>query len=317
MAVVAGVLTFFLQSSLNDGGGASRTRNTPREVVVAARDIAPGSTISDADLAVEAFQPGSDARGAVSMKSAVVGRVAVATIRKGQMVHDTDLASRGSAASIASELPAGYRAITVTLRDAGAGVVLYPGALVDVMATVDGTVRGSGRTEAMTRTVAERSRVLAVNDETIGAPLVGDRDRRTASRRLSVAIAVTPEQAAQIELASARGTVGIALCPQSDPNSSPDGLVTTSTLLGLPPEPEKKPEPAKPEPAKPEAAKPEQPKPAPAKPAEASKPVIAEKPKSTVWEVVVDRGAKSETITFEAKPASKDQPANGSKDTKQ
>ena len=79
-------------------------------------------------------------------------------------------------------------------------------------------------------------RVLAVNDETVGGKPNETDDRRNASqRKLSVTPAVTPEQAAQIELASARGTIGITL--RSDDDANPDlgqfATATTKSLMGI------------------------------------------------------------------------------------
>ncbi|NBP52590.1 MAG: Flp pilus assembly protein CpaB, partial [Actinobacteria bacterium] len=263
MAVVAGVLTAILQARLGTVGPIRDVRATPRDVIVATRDVASGTVLADDDLAVETFPAGADARGAVSAEAAAIGRTLSISVRKGQMIREDDLAARGSGAAIAGELQPGFRAITVTLRDVGPGVVLFPGAFVDVIATVDGPVRGSNRTEAMSRTVVSRSLVLAVNNDTIGTPFIGDREGRGTTRRLSVTIAVTAAQAAQVELASARGSVGIALCSNQDPTSLASELVTTSNLLGIPMEAPERPEPKPaPKPAPSSETKPE-PKPEP------------------------------------------------------
>ncbi|MFM7260568.1 MAG: Flp pilus assembly protein CpaB [bacterium] len=309
MAIAAGVLTSFLQGRLG-GAGAGKARGTPREVVVAVRDVPAGSVLTESDLSLAACPPDADASGASTMAAAIIGRTTVVSIRKGQLVRSDDLAARGSAAAIASELPPGFRAITVTLRDEGSGVALYPGASVDVLATVDGPVRGTSRTEAMTRLIVGRSRVLAVNDDAIGAALVGEKSGRTSSRRLTATLAVTPAQAAQIELASARGSIGVALCPIGDSENAGSEIVTTSSMLGLPPEPPVRTAIER-EAAKTESARAEQVKVEPAKPTvtqpETAKPVV-EAPKPTIWEVVVVRGQETERINFEKNPKAGAQP---------
>jgi pilus assembly protein CpaB len=297
VALAAGTVAYFIQSRGRPSDDAARA---PRKLLVASRDVAAGTSLSEGDLTLT-DSAGNDVRGSFSVPAAAIGRIATSPLRKGQMLTETDLAPRGSGAAIMHQLPAGYRAITVTLRDAGPAVALFPGANVDVIATVEGPARGSMRGETMARTVVERSRVMAVNNEAIGVPPSADKDERAAAKKLSVTLAVTPAQAAQIELAASRGTIGLALCSTSDPAAPVSEAVTMSSLLGLPNEPAPRAAPEK------VAEKPA------AKPAEKVAEKVAEKPaakpetpKPAVWEVTVIRGDKAERVGFEEKkPASK------------
>jgi len=282
VAFIASALARMLQPE-----SATRPRAVALDVVVAARDIDVGQVLVAEDLATERVADSPKARTGVALAAAAVGRTASSTIRKGQLVREEDLAAPGAGASLASLVPPGQRAVTVALRDAGPGPALYPGAFVDVLVTADIPSKASGFREAMTRTVIERSRVLAVNDLGIGgkAPPASDaRERRTAPRNPTITLLVTPDQAAQLELASVRGTVGIALCAGGDAAPSPTAApgITTSGMLGitiepdpLPPAPLPAPPPVAPEPEKVEEPKAEAP---------------AEPPKPQVWEVVVVRG---------------------------
>jgi pilus assembly protein CpaB len=158
----------------------------------------------------------------------------VAPIQKGQLIREDDLAARGSGEAIASQLEPGYRAITVTLRDASPGVALYPGAMVDVLATLEVPIRGTNQKETITRTVLERSRVLAVNDEAVGTRTAIGSDRKSTTPRLSVTLAVTPDQAAQVELASTRGVIGITLRSADEGTTGQTGATPASanTVMG-------------------------------------------------------------------------------------
>lgn len=305
VALIASALARMLQPE-----SASRPRAVAVDVVVAARDVEVGQVLSAEDLATERVAEGPKARAGISLVAAAVGRTASAAIRKGQMLREEDLAPPGSGASLASLVPPGYRAVTVALRDPGPGPALYPGAFVDVLVTADIPSKASGFREAMTKTVIERSRVLAVNDQGIGArsaaaaPAEGRdrtgavdvRDRRAPNRNPTITLLVTPEQAAQLELASVRGTVGIALRAGGDPapaSGVPPG-VTTSALLGITLEPEPAPAPPAP-PAEPkESDRPQEPE--AAAPAEPTKP--------QVWEVVVVRGETTVKHPFPVKDQS-------------
>lgn len=312
MAVVAAVVTLFAQSLL-EGDGMPR-RSGPTELVVAARPLPVGTRLKAEDLQMASSPGPTTARTAFSSSTSVIGRTIIMNLEKGQVVREEDLADRGSGAAIASQLPAGFRAITVTLRDAGPEVVLYPGALVDVLATVEVPGRTGGR-ESVTRTLVEGVRVVAVNDEAVGGRTAESADRRTTPRRPTVTIAVTPEQAAQVELASSRGTIGVTLRSSDDQavTSGHVAIATTQSLVGMvaesPPAPKavetpKDPKESTERPAEKPADKPvekpvEKPVAAPVLPA---LPAAPERPKT--WEVKVIRGGKeSTTHPFPEKPA--------------
>jgi pilus assembly protein CpaB len=276
------------------------------DVVVAARDIDIGRVLSAEDLATERVSDTPKARTGVPLAAAAVGRTASSVIRKGQLVRDEDLASPGAGASLVSLVPPGQRAVTVALREPGPGPALYPGAFVDVLVTADIPSKASNFREAMTKTLIERSRVLAVNDLGIGGkvPAPDARERRVAQRQPTVTLLVTAEQSAQLELAMVRGTVGVALCAVGDGPGVPGASgVTTSGMLGITLEPDPAPMPPAPPPAAPEPKEPEQPaKPEPQAP--------AEPPKPEVWEVTVVRGDNTVKHPFPFKaPADPKAPA--------
>lgn len=299
MAVVAAVVTLFAQSLLQGEGVPRRTG--PSELVVAARSLPAGSRLKAEDLEMAPSPGPATARTAFASTTSIIGRTLVLNLEKGQVLREEDLAERGSGPAIASQLPAGFRAITVMLRDAGPEVVLYPGALVDVLATVDAPGRTGGR-ESITRTLVEGVRIVAVNDEAVGRTTEAA-DRRTSPRKPTITLAVTPEQAAQVELASSRGTIGITLRSSDEPagRSGTTAMATTQSLLGFVPEPA-------PTAPKPTAIVPEAPKETPERPAEkpAEKPVTPPPPpapeKPRTWEVKVLRGKDSTSHVFSEKP---------------
>jgi Flp pilus assembly protein CpaB len=207
-----------------------------------------------------------------------LGRILAASPRKGQVIRDSDLAPQTSGEAIANQLPPGYRAITVTLRDNGPAVSLFPGAVVDVLATIEVQGPGNSQREMVTRTVLERGRVLAVNDEALGMKAPANTaasaiDRRTSTRKMTVTLAATPEQASAVEFASARGTIGIAV------RADDDGTTAAATA----------------------------PAPAPATPATGAQPAAPAAPaaaaasgssSSQTWDVLVIRGKDTERHSF-------------------
>jgi pilus assembly protein CpaC len=233
LSFVAAILVYAVVSRFTDSD-SSEARPASKPMGYASKDLPAGHLIVAADLQSDRGVKDANGERVLSAGGAAEGRTLVAPIQKGQLIREDDLAARGSGEAIASQLEPGYRAITVTLRDAGPSVALYPGAMVDVLATLEVPIRGTTQKETITRTVLERSRVLAVNDEAVGTRTAVGNDRKSPTRRLSVTLAVTPDQAAQVELASTRGVIGITLRSADEGATGQTGAAPTSanTVMG-------------------------------------------------------------------------------------
>ncbi len=304
LSLLAAALVVGYQSAAEADSG---TKGPAAVVVVAGRDLPAGHKLALTDLATNVGQTvPSDSRAAAIL----VGRTLLVDIPKGRQIKDSDLVAKGSGPSIAGLLPAGYRAATVTLREPELAVMLYPGAYVDVLVTMDLPNRSGGVRDAVTRTVVSGVKVVAVNNDAIGSRSIDNVDKKTILRKISVTLAVKPEQAAAIELASSKGDVGIVLRPESEPasNGTSDVSVTTHDISGTRPKDEGSVAPAAQAAPVVAVSKPEEMKPTPADKKVAA-PAI---PKP--WEVTVIRGEASSTHAFpqaaESRPsndASKDQ----------
>ena len=233
LSFVAAILVYAVVSRFTDSD-SSEARPASKPMGYASKDLPVGHLIVAADLQSDRGVKDANGERVLSAGGAAEGRTLVAPIQKGQLIREDDLAARGSGEAIASQLEPGYRAITVTLRDASPGVALYPGAMVDVLATLEVPIRGTNQKETITRTVLERSRVLAVNDEAVGTRTAIGSDRKSTTPRLSVTLAVTPDQAAQVELASTRGVIGITLRSADEGTTGQTGATPASanTVMG-------------------------------------------------------------------------------------
>jgi len=200
-------------------GRVITTAELPAGHVLVASDLAaaPGWQASEQDLAT-AIRP-------------LVGRSLQVASRKGHVLQDSDLAAKGSGAALIGKVPSGSRAVTVMLREAGPGVVLFPGATVDVLATMDVPGRSRSGRETVTRTIVEGVRVLAVNQDAAGKE-TDTQERRSLPRRMTVTLLTSPAQANQIELASAKGTIGLTLRPEGDTAAAGPAAATTESLVG-------------------------------------------------------------------------------------
>ena len=245
LALGAAVLVSVLQSGLvasNSAQAAAASASAPSaasgpdEVLVAvlARDLQSGHRITPDDLSVEVVDASADLNGVVRTPLAVVGRVLIASGIKGELLRAMNLARPGTGASIAAQLQPGDRAATVTLRDVGAKVILYPGAKVDVLATMQ-LLDGRNQRRTATRTILQDRRVLAVDDEIAGgevAAIDDDGRRRPVARSITVTLAVRPGEVEKLELASEQGTIGLVLRPMEGDVSVANSVATAETMFG-------------------------------------------------------------------------------------
>lgn len=224
-AVLVGLMRFeFIGSGANAAGALT--------VVVAARDVPPGHQLEATDLTEATLPAGELAPDMVRSATAAIGQTTIVPLVQGQALRSSGFATVGSGQAIASQLEPGFRAITLTLRNANTGIVLFPGAFVDVIATLQAPLSPEGARETITKTLLERRQVLAVDDHVLGG--VPDASGRTRPRReVTVTLAVTLGEAEQIELARDRGTIGLALRSSGDldPTGRGAAVSTTDTLL--------------------------------------------------------------------------------------
>ncbi len=272
-ALAAAALVTVLQQTLTAQDAGPRRGLAGR--LVTSKDLSAGHRLDASDVApAPSWKATEDEVAAVTR--AVVGRPLANNMSKGQTLQEADLAARGSGPALVGQIPAGSRAITVMLREAGPGVVLFPGAMVDVLATIEVPARGGGARETVTRPIVEGVRVLAVNQDAV-AKEADAPERRSLPRRMTVTLLTSPAQASQIELASTKGTIGLVLRPEGDASPSGSAPATTETLVGV------------------EGGRPETPAAAPAtttKPSTATAPPAnpATPSPAAVWEVIVVKG---------------------------
>jgi Flp pilus assembly protein CpaB len=170
-----------------------------RAVVVAAVDLPLGAAVRRADLSVVPMYTSTVPRGAVHTPAAVVGRIVAVPVLRGATVLERHLvAARRN--GLDGLVPAGSRAIRIVTDD---GLRPRPGAVVDVMLSLDPSVSLPASGEDRAVVVAEAARVLAVdNGGEIGA-----------AKGPGVTLLVTEREAHAVAFAVANGALMLALAP--------------------------------------------------------------------------------------------------------
>lgn len=196
------------------------------KVAVAKVAIPLGTKIVAEQISVVQFPKESTPDGAFDTADKLVGRVAVVNIAAREPVTEARLAAEGTAAGLSAIIPEGYRAMTVKVDDAaGISGFIQPGALVDVVVTIDPR-EGSGMQDPVSKIVLQNIKVLA-NGQNIDKP----ENEREANSVKAVTLQVTPEQAEKLALAATEGKLQLVMRNQIDQGDEQTPGVNKRNLL--------------------------------------------------------------------------------------
>ena len=189
----------------------NKRNDTPRvvyrKVAVANHDLQMGKKIEAADLSISDWPESIVPVGSYSNAEQVIGRVLKTESQTGEAVIENKLAPKGSEGGFSSIIPAGMRALTVSVNNSsGVGGFILPNTRVDVLVTVSSPVQ---KGESTTKIILEDIKVLAV-DQTF------ERKEDDPVIVQTVTLLVTPEDAEKLVLASTEGKLQLSLRNTSD-----------------------------------------------------------------------------------------------------
>jgi pilus assembly protein CpaB len=174
-------------------------------VAVAARNMPNGSRITEKDVKLVAWPARSPVPGAFSEIKPVLDRGLVAAVGENEPLTETKLAPIASGAGLPPSIPVGMRAMSVKVDDViGVAGFVVPGTHVDLVVTL----RGTNQTEEpMSRTVVSNVLVL-----TAGTKFDQEQAKDgKAQPSTVVTLAVSPNDAERIALASSEGKISLGL----------------------------------------------------------------------------------------------------------
>jgi pilus assembly protein CpaB len=215
-------------------------------VIVAARDLYPGVTITEDDLVAVEIPPRFLPGGVFLSPEHVVGQRPRERVLANEFVRASRLANPESGEGLNAIIPREMRAISVEISDGAAlSGFLDPGNYVDILVTIDPKSE-QGSKEVETHTLLQAVFVLGVNSKAQNKKM----DASSGSSRPSVTLLVTAQQAEQVAHAESMGDLRLALRNDLDNNFVESQGADVKALLGI----LKKPEPrrrarAKPAPA--------------------------------------------------------------------
>lgn len=167
-------------------------------VLVAARDLVPGATLTAADVRAQSLPPGLVPDGAATDPSDVEGKVLAGAARRGEPITDVRLLGTELSHLLAPD--ASSATVPIRLSDPDVAELLAPGSTVDVVSVAE---RGGQPT-----VLADRATVLAVLDDRGGGGM-GQSTRRQQGR---LVVVLLPRNAAtQVAAASLSQSLTVTL----------------------------------------------------------------------------------------------------------
>jgi len=214
----AALLTWFLYASTVTARPQAR-----KAVIVASRDLPLGATLKKTDLKEVKYLEQDIPRGALFTEAEAMRRVTLYPVSTNEPLTLSKLSKFDGPEGIMATIPAGYRAVSVTITDvSGVSGLITPNSRVDVLFTRPGSMA-----EAVTSTILQNVKVLAVGRLTSPNQVVDPK----ATKMPVATLIVTPEDAQKLELAKNEGKVSLTLRNPLDGNGIADGNPVTTEVL--------------------------------------------------------------------------------------
>jgi pilus assembly protein CpaB len=224
IGVVALALGLFVSSAVYSN---IKGKNQPGpmagiDVLVASKDLAVGSKITNDSIKLVRIPEASVPANVIRQKTDVLERGVVLPISAGEFILPSKLAADKAGSGLPSLIPPGMRAVSVRVNEivSVAGFVL-PGTRVDVLLTGN---PGGGGNDQQTTTVLENVAVLATGQK-LERNTSGDPENA-----IVITLLVSPDDAQKLTLASSQGKIQLTLRNPLDTKQQDLGLVSTNTL---------------------------------------------------------------------------------------
>jgi pilus assembly protein CpaB len=194
-------------------------------VVVASADLSLGAELKPEHVKVLSFPAGQAPEGSFAQPQEVVGRGLIVSVVKGEPILPSKLAAKEAGAGLPPVIPDGMRAVSVRVNEViGVAGYVLPGTHVDVITTLSPTQQ---TTDTTSKVVLANVLVL-----TAGTRMEQDQKEGKPVQVTVVTMAVTPEQAELLALASTEGKIQLALRNPLDQTAPATPGIKPAIMLG-------------------------------------------------------------------------------------
>jgi pilus assembly protein CpaB len=195
-------------------------------VIVAAADLSLGAELKPEHVKVLSFPAGQAPDGSFAQPQEVVGRGLIVSVVKGEPILPSKLAAKEAGAGLPPVIPDGMRAVSVRVNEViGVAGYVLPGTHVDVIATASPSQQP---TDTTSKVVLANVLVL-----TAGTRMEQDQKDGKPVQVTVVTMAVTPEQAELLALASTEGKIQLALRNPLDQSAPATPGIKPAVMLGV------------------------------------------------------------------------------------
>jgi len=226
-AVIAMLIMMLINSALKTKQATIEALQQGRaEIVVAARNLTPGTTIEAASVKLAAWPREDLPPGALSDTKQVEGHIVKQDVVQNQPIVAEMLLEPGKSGGVLPFLiPNGMRAMSIPVTPVSdmAGMIL-PHTRVDVLVT---SAEGAG--------ASERTRIVLQDVEVLAAQTTLEAPSNEPQRAEVVTLLVAPGDAERLAAAIRMGTLQVAMRSYADRQTAWTPGINSRELLGLPP----------------------------------------------------------------------------------
>jgi Flp pilus assembly protein CpaB len=213
LGLIAAASAALLMGTINVGSSASRKQPLTVEVAICKESLPTGTVITNELIVKEVVSRNEVPEGPLPNTLKIIGRVLAVPVVEGQVLTEACFVKEGIGEKLASQIPHGFRAVTVTVTSKimPDSVLLYPGCVVDVLVCYTLRNRGDGG-EAVSQTMLVGIRVLAISGDTVVSQTEEEGGaKKRPSRGTRVTLLVTPKQVQALQLAADNGSLSMTL----------------------------------------------------------------------------------------------------------
>ncbi|MHC4791598.1 MAG: Flp pilus assembly protein CpaB [Planctomycetota bacterium] len=216
LGLVAAFSAALLVGALRITPATEGSSSSNLEVILAKTSLPAMTVITSEHITKDTASADALPEGYLTSPVHATGRVLAVPVVEGQVLTRACFVTDGSEAQLAAAIPYGMRAVTITLSGRGiTGELLHPGCVVDVLASFSLRSQERNRGQALSTTLLNGIRVIAVKDATI----VSQKDdkksasggRSTQNTNFTVTLMVDPRQAEALQLAMEYGRISLSL----------------------------------------------------------------------------------------------------------
>jgi pilus assembly protein CpaB len=226
LGLLAAFSTAILIGSLraSPSGSSGKSSASDIEVALFTTSLPAMSVITSKHITISMASKKDLPDGYISEPVQIIGRILATPVVEGQILTKSCFVAKGSAAQLAAAIPYGMRAISIVVSNNSiTGGLLYPGSVVDILASFRLSSKDRGKGQAISTTLLQGIQVLAVDNISVVSKRDDKKDStRKASysgnRTMRVTLMVNPRQAEALQLAQEYGRVSVAMRNPLDRN---------------------------------------------------------------------------------------------------